>query len=260
MNARIGLGLVLLLSTGLFAQNNRAYVNPQPVVRRDFGNVVFPGGTQATTPGVQRSFGNVTFPGSGGPRVNIPFSITDPTFGPRLGANVAGQGVGQIGQGAVRGDYNGRNQRSTVLVPFAYPVYVGDYSYQGAYAAQQPYGTQQPNITVIYPPAPAQPVYMYGGDQGQAAAPVPETPNISVYQAPSPQPAAEGSSTADPARYLIAYKDHTIYAAVAYWVDGDTLHYFTSGNTHNQISLSLVDVPLTERLNREAGNAVRLPQ
>ena len=55
------------------------------------------------------------------------------------------------------------------------------------------------------------------------------------------------------AHYLIAFKDHTIYVALAYWVDGDTLHYFTSGNTHNQVSISLLDRPLTERLNKESG-------
>jgi hypothetical protein len=42
-------------------------------------------------------------------------------------------------------------------------------------------------------------------------------------------------------------------------VDGDTLHYFTSGNTHNQASVSLVDRDLTERLNKESGVEVRLP-
>jgi len=43
-------------------------------------------------------------------------------------------------------------------------------------------------------------------------------------------------------------------------VDGDTLHYFTSGSTHNQVSLSLIDRDLTERLNREAGTDLRLPR
>ncbi len=42
-------------------------------------------------------------------------------------------------------------------------------------------------------------------------------------------------------------------------MDGDTLHYFTNGNKHNQASLSLIDRPLTERLNKEAGVAVNLP-
>ena len=59
--------------------------------------------------------------------------------------------------------------------------------------------------------------------------------------------------------YLIAFKDNSIYSAVAYWVDGDTLHYFTSGNTHNQVSMSLVDRALTERLNRERKVDIRLP-
>jgi hypothetical protein len=44
-----------------------------------------------------------------------------------------------------------------------------------------------------------------------------------------------------------------------YWVDGDTLHYLTAGNVHNQVSLSLVDRPFTERLNKEAGVEVNLP-
>jgi endonuclease YncB( thermonuclease family) len=59
--------------------------------------------------------------------------------------------------------------------------------------------------------------------------------------------------------YLIALKDHTIYAVVAYWIDGDTLHYFTSGNVHNQASLSLVDRDLTARLNKESGQTVDIP-
>jgi endonuclease YncB( thermonuclease family) len=59
--------------------------------------------------------------------------------------------------------------------------------------------------------------------------------------------------------YGYPVKDHTIYSAVAYWVDGDTLHYFTSGNTHNQASLSLIDRDLTERLNKESGLDVSLP-
>jgi hypothetical protein len=59
---------------------------------------------------------------------------------------------------------------------------------------------------------------------------------------------------------LIAFKDHTIYSAVAYYVEGDTLHYFTEGNVHNQVSVSLVDRQLTEQLNRERNVDVRLPK
>lgn len=54
--------------------------------------------------------------------------------------------------------------------------------------------------------------------------------------------------------YLIAYKDHSIYTALAYWVEGDIFHYVTTQNTHNQASLSLIDVEQTTKLN--AGNSV----
>ena len=79
----------------------------------------------------------------------------------------------------------------------------------------------------------------------------------------SAAPAAPTPAEPEPAesnRYLLAFKDHTIYSAVAYWVDGDTLHYFTTGNTHNQASISLIDRELTERLNRELGIDFKLPR
>ena len=57
---------------------------------------------------------------------------------------------------------------------------------------------------------------------------------------------------------LIAFKDHTIYAAFTYWLEGETLHYVTVHGTHNQVSLGLVDRELTERLNRERGVEFRL--
>ena len=46
---------------------------------------------------------------------------------------------------------------------------------------------------------------------------------------------------------------------MAYWVDGDTLHYFTSGDTHKQVPLSMLDRDLTDRLNRESGTELKLP-
>lgn len=54
--------------------------------------------------------------------------------------------------------------------------------------------------------------------------------------------------------YLIAYKNHSVYSALAYWVEGDTLHYVTTQNTHNQASLALIDLDQTTKLN--AGNSV----
>ena len=243
------LGGIFLLGGALLAQTRSGGVSV------GFGNVVFPGG--ATAPGVQRNFPNVVFPSAPGVKVGTPFSITDPTFGARLGANIGGHNGGHQGGGWRRG---------TTVLPYAYPVYVGGYydpAYQDAYppqAVQQPVQQpQQPNIIVVYPQQAA-PVIVNqpGSDQGTGAGP--ET--VSVYQAPVPSANnPPGQSTNDqPSGYLIALKNHTIYSAVAYWVDGDTLHYFTSANTHNQASLALVDRDLTEQLNRELGNEIHLPK
>lgn len=51
--------------------------------------------------------------------------------------------------------------------------------------------------------------------------------------------------------YLIAYKDHSVYSALAYWLESGTLHYVTTQNTHNQASLSLIDVDETTKLNAD---------
>ena len=109
----------------------------------------------------------------------------------------------------------------------------------------------QPNITVVYPPL-QQPMVM---------SPYPDAAGLAAAGRPAPeiQPAAAPPAAPEPETYLIAFKDRTIYSAVAFWVDGDTLHYFTSGNMHNQVSLSLVDKELTQRLNKELGIDLRLP-
>jgi hypothetical protein len=51
--------------------------------------------------------------------------------------------------------------------------------------------------------------------------------------------------------YLIAYKDHSVYSAMAYWLESDTLHYVTTQNTHNQASLALIDLDQTTKLNAD---------
>jgi hypothetical protein len=154
---------------------------------------------------------------------------------------------------------NGYRGRSAVVgVPYAVPIYVGGYAgYTGYYDGGQPLDPnalpaqtpQQPNVVVVYP--------QVGG--GAPAGPGPE--DFAAAPPPQAEPAAPASAQAGATAptYLIAFKDHTIYSAVAYWVEGDTLHYFTSGATHNQVSLSLVDRDLTVRLNQEAGTNLQLP-
>ncbi len=52
---------------------------------------------------------------------------------------------------------------------------------------------------------------------------------------------AQVANSDEPNIYLIAMKDRTIYATVAYWVDGDTLNYVTREGVPNRASLNLVD-------------------
>jgi hypothetical protein len=59
--------------------------------------------------------------------------------------------------------------------------------------------------------------------------------------------------------YLIAFRDHTIRAAVAYWVDGNTLHYVTLEHEPRQAQLSSVDNELSNALNRERRVPFSLP-
>ncbi len=248
-----GFAIALLAVSGLMAQNRSGFVNT-PGVTRGFSSVVFPGGTSGM-PGITRTTGSVVYPGGGGPQIAIP--------APNINMN-----FGRNGSFGARPSHFGGGRRNGSAV-FAYPVYVGGYGYGGygyydpslyggdpaAMAPQQP---QQPNVTVIMPPQPPPVIINQFGSGDTQRQP------LSLYQPQTnaPEPAAEEQppvSSQQATHFLIAFRDHTIYSAIAYWVDGDTLHYFTSGNTHNQVSLSLVDRELTKRLNEESGLEVKLP-
>jgi hypothetical protein len=226
-------GLLVVSASGLLAQ------------RRGVG----------TTAGTNAGYGNVVFPG-GRPAITTPFTQVVPTnrnFATSLGNVVAG-----------RPAFNGTVRRNAhtdtvVYVPYSYPVYGGG-GYYGGYGGYNGYGDaggpppqQQPNITVIYPPQ--QPMMMVG------PTPQAQAPNGQVREYMPPEPTAADTAPPQPeaAYYLLAFKDHSIYSAVGYWVDGDTLHYLTTGNVHNQVSLSLVDRDLTSQLNKGRGLQVILP-
>ena len=189
---------------------------------RGAGSVVNPAGG-AGTPGVTRSLGSVVNPAGGGLRVVVP------------------------------GQSRGTSIVASRALVYAYPVYIGGY-YATPYVSPDDSAEAAPAQSAVAPPqAPVTPAII---DNYYAGA---STDHPDLASEPPPPPAADDTAAADPSHYLIAFKDHTIYAATAYWVDGDTLHYFTAGNTHNQASLALVDREFTERLNKEAGVEVKLP-
>lgn len=131
-----------------------------------------------------------------------------------------------------------------------YGPYYDSYSYgpssYGGYASYQ----TSPNVTVIYP---AQQAYAAPEPPPERARPV--TREYDQY-GQEVRPGAPG--TASPV-YLIAFNDHVIRAAAAYWVDGKTLHYVTLQHEERQAALDTVDRTLSLQLNRERQVPFQLP-
>jgi hypothetical protein len=109
----------------------------------------------------------------------------------------------------------------------------------------------------------------YGSPYDQPIELPPPPPPSAAYYEPAPEPAPAvtqearirpGDPIAEPQNYyLIEYKDHSIYSALAYWIEGDTLHYVTTQNTHNQASLSLIDLEKTAKLNEDRSVPFSIP-
>jgi hypothetical protein len=191
-----------------------------------FGSVAFPAGRASTF----NPWGNVVTPARPqGPFVNNHF----------------GNGHGFRG-----------NRASGV---YAFPAFIGSgYGCPYGYGPDQSAAPAQDNGGASPAPAPPVVINQYFGTPppDREGAPAAADSNFHYYQSPTDA----GAPPADATYYLIAFKDHTIYSAVAYYTEGDTLHYFTAGNVHNQVSLSLVDRQLTEQLNRQHNVELRLPQ
>jgi hypothetical protein len=204
-------------------------------------------------------FGNVVFPGLGhAPAGGDPWgNVVHPATPAGVVASASGLGVVAANRYGGAGRSYRRGNTSGI---YAYPVFVGGYGYgYGAgYTPAQPDQAAPPsNATGDQPAPPPVVINQYFGTPPAADQPPDAAAsNFHYYQAPS----NDDPAPADTAYYLIAFKDHTVYSAVAYYTEGDTLHYFTSGNVHNQVSLSLVDRQLTEQLNRQRNVAVQLPQ
>jgi hypothetical protein len=214
--------------------------------------------------GTSAGFGNVVFP-AGRPTQGAPFTVNN-NFANSFGNVIAGRPAffnnGFLNNGFLnngRRNFNNFNSGGGVVyVPFAYPVYGGPvYGGEGYGYGDPSQPPQQPpqNVTVVYPPQPA-PMMMRppGG-------PPPDVPHsmIQEYGPNQPAPAADNTQQQESTYYLLAFKDHSIYSAVGYWVQGDTLHYITTGNVHNQVSVSLVDRETTQQLNKGRGVQVNLP-
>jgi hypothetical protein len=133
----------------------------------------------------------------------------------------------------------------------SYPLYVGG-AYVPAYGTSYApdYSSQtQLNPQQQYAPAPPVVINQYFGPP--APEPVTGGGIYQPYNDRQPQPEDDSASTPSNKYYLLAFKDHSVYSALAYWVEDKTLHYVTPQNTHNQASLDLVDIDFTKQLNQD---------
>jgi hypothetical protein len=135
-----------------------------------------------------------------------------------------------------RNFHNGAKPAIPRVYPYAYAWYVPGYSYVGDDSYS---GTAAPAPDAAS--APQQPVIINQYFGAQEPAP----------QAASDPPQTAGDPIGTPENYyLIAYRNHAVYSALAYWIEDKTLHYVTTQNTHNQASLDLIDLDLTKSLNQ----------
>jgi hypothetical protein len=157
---------------------------------------------------------------------------------------------------------------TAVIVP--YPVFYGGnyYDYDAppapAQGSENDYGytAQQPSPVVVL----NQNFVPEGGPVGPGAYPPgpyppgPYPPGAYPY-APPPDESQTAASpdTSQQVLFFIAMKDHTIFPAVAYWVDGDTLNYITNQGVRNRVSLDLVDLDFSKQLNQQRGVDFALP-
>lgn len=163
----------------------------------------------------------------------------------------------------------------TTLVP--YPVFYGGYSY---YYDPSPYGNgysdqPAPGYDSGYDPsygdpdpgaanaAPGQPPVVIINQNFRPDTANPVLKDYSNSMIPQPDsvrtPPVNAQPDDQPTIYLIAMKDHTIFPAVAYWVEGDTLNYITTEGSQNRASLSLVDRDFSVQLNNERHVEFKLP-
>src|SRR5437868_4666606 len=191
--------LLLLLAASVWAQ--RA-ADPT-----GFGRISNPGGVVGTTGGA--GFGRLIYPGTG-----APVAVRNPRL---PGSPLVAAPIPQVPHGS-----------HAIAVAVPYPVFYGgnyyDYDAPAApmagYLQYQATGYDQmtqPPVVIInqyFRPDTANPVV-----RDYSNVPLP---------APQQVPDDQAATTADQqVMFLVALKDHTIFPAIAYWVEGDTLNYIT---------------------------------
>jgi hypothetical protein len=149
------------------------------------------------------------------------------------------------------------------------PIYDADASFDGFYSdlPPNPYQAQPGAPTpavVINEDFQTETIHPQLRDYSNVKLPTPGTglvPRFTATGSPA-QPALQSALVLDndqPIIFLIAFQDHTILPAIAYWVHGDTLHYISLTGAPNQVNLALIDRDFSRQLNRDRHVPFALP-
>ena len=252
----------LLLSAALFGIVALGFSSPGAAQNRGhgFGGSFSGPGTVLNPSGVTGGVrGTAVFPATGHPPGQV-------LFPQRLAGTISGAHVphercrrncgGAIAYPVVVGGFGGYG--------YGYDPYYGSYYNQPPAPVEEAAPTQQPVI-----------INQYFGSVGPDQAQQPEdsssqmqsysaTPTAPPAAAPAPEdqtaPAAQPAANSDqPTLYLIAFKDHNIVPALAYWMEGSTLNYISVDHNRNQATIGLIDRDLSQRLNQERHVDFKLP-
>ena len=163
---------------------------------------------------------------------------------------------GHAGSGSISGHagYSDRGRRSpgpTIVVPYAVPLFGYGYSGDPGYTAPAPAPAASPDDVASYVDVP-QPAPPPAPEDTQPLA-QPDDTSLQVYEGPVHTQTPEEVAMSEGHYYLIAYKDHSVYTALAYWMENGVLNYVTPQSAHNQVSLDLLDLDLTKQLNARRG-------
>ncbi len=223
------------------------------------------------------SYGNVLHPGVPSPgALRAPALVPSAAGGVRIGGGGQPGGARIVGGGIGNGRIGGgrRNFGGAVYIP--YPVYGGygmGYGFDGFYASDYPGAgnNQGPEYAEPYSAQPAPPTVIINQNFQTDSV----RPQLRDYSnVPLPQPGAVGPSTTgapaatptqgaladdQPTIFLIAMQDRSIRPVIAYWVQGDTLHYVSLEGVLDHVSLALVDRDFSKQLNAERNVPFALP-
>lgn len=129
------------------------------------------------------------------------------------------------------------------------PYYSTGYNYAPAYN----YAPQQSPVVIVNRTDPGPGYYDDGRQMAQ------RRPAMDYEQDAENQGQAQQAPAYRPPIYKIAFTDHKIASALAYWVKDGRLHYVSMDHGLHDVPLSEVDRRYSEQINRDAGLEFRLP-